>query len=45
MNEPQGTILIDITPGSGAEFDRAFLHRAGHDVVLCHLHGVAARLG
>ena len=36
MNEPQGTILIDITPGSGAEFDRSFLQRTGHDVVLCH---------
>jgi hypothetical protein len=36
MNEPQGTILIDITPGSGADFDRSFLQRSGHEVIVCH---------
>jgi hypothetical protein len=36
MNEPHGMILIDVTPGSGGEFDRSFLERTGHDVVVCH---------
>jgi hypothetical protein len=36
MNEPQGMILIDVTPGMGGEFDRSFLERTGHDVVICH---------
>jgi hypothetical protein len=36
MNEPQGMILIDVTPGSGGEFDRSFLERSGHEVVVCH---------
>ena len=36
MNEPRGMILIDVIPGSGAEFDRSFLERNGHDVVMCH---------
>jgi hypothetical protein len=36
MKEPHGMILIDVTPGSGGEFDRSFLERTGHDVVVCH---------
>ena len=36
MNRTFGTILIDITPGGGGEFDRSFLERNGHDVMLCH---------
>jgi hypothetical protein len=36
MDEPQGMILIDISPGSGCEFDRSFLERTGHEVVVCH---------
>jgi hypothetical protein len=36
MDESRGTILIDITPGSGAEFDRSFLQRTGHEVMVCH---------
>jgi hypothetical protein len=36
MSEPQGMILIDVTPGSGADFDRSFLERSGHEVALCH---------
>lgn len=36
MNAPHGLILIDVSPGRGAEFDRAFLERAGHEVVVCH---------
>jgi hypothetical protein len=29
-------ILIDVSPGSGGEFDRSFLERTGHEVVVCH---------
>lgn len=36
MDTPGGTILIDVTPGVGGEFDRSFLERTGHDVVVCH---------
>ena len=36
MNELHGMILIDELPGSGAEFDRSFLERTGHQVVVCH---------
>ena len=36
MNERHGVILLDVTPGSGGEFDRTFLERTGHDVVVCH---------
>jgi hypothetical protein len=36
MSERDGMILIDVTPGSGGEFDRSFLQRSGHDVVMCH---------
>ena len=32
----EGTILLDVSPGSGAEFDRSFLERTGHPVVVCH---------
>ncbi len=32
----QGTILIDVSPGRDAEFDRSFLERVGHPVVVCH---------
>lgn len=36
MDEHHGMILIDSLPGTGAEFDRSFLERIGHDVVVCH---------
>jgi hypothetical protein len=36
MEAPHGTILIDVTPGPAADFDRSFLARVGHDVVVCH---------
>jgi hypothetical protein len=36
MNHPEGMILIDVSPGSGGEFDRSFLERTGHEVVVCH---------
>ena len=31
-----GTILLDVTPGPGEEFERAFLGRNGHEVMVCH---------
>lgn len=36
MAERLGLILIDVIPGTGGEFDRSFLERTGHDVVVCH---------
>ena len=36
MNEVHGMILIDVLPGAGGEFDRSFLERTGHQVVVCH---------
>ena len=36
MDEPLGRILIDIPAGAAGEFDRSFLERTGHDVVVCH---------
>jgi hypothetical protein len=36
MNELHGMILIDVLPGSGCDFDRSFLERTGHQVVVCH---------
>ncbi len=36
MTERLGLILLDVTPGTGGEFDRSFLERTGHDVVVCH---------
>lgn len=36
MNEAHGMILIDDLPGSGVDFDRSFLERTGHQVVVCH---------
>jgi hypothetical protein len=37
MSEPlHGVILIDAGPGGGGEFDRSFLERTGHQVVMCH---------
>ena len=36
MTEKLGLILLDVTPGSDGEFDRSFLERSGHEVVVCH---------
>lgn len=36
MDEQRGVILIDVTPGAGEQFDRSFLERAGHEVLVCH---------
>jgi hypothetical protein len=33
---PPGTILIDISDTEAEEFDRSFLERVGHHVVVCH---------
>ncbi|HEX6238418.1 MAG TPA: hypothetical protein VFZ68_14560 [Acidimicrobiales bacterium] len=35
MNDDQGTILLDASPGRAAEFDRVALERMGHPVVVC----------
>jgi hypothetical protein len=34
--QPEGMILIDVSRDAGGEFDRSFLERAGHEVVVCH---------
>lgn len=31
-----GVVLIDVSPGPGADFERSFLEKAGHPVVVCH---------
>ena len=36
VNELHGMILIDVLPGGGGEFERSFLERTGHPVVVCH---------
>lgn len=36
MDASQGLILIDVAEGGTADFDRAFLERNGHPVVMCH---------
>jgi hypothetical protein len=36
MNQPDGMVLIDVSPGSDGDFDRSFLERCGHEVVVCH---------
>lgn len=36
MDSDHGLILIDIAPGEAANFDRSFLERNGHRVVICH---------
>jgi hypothetical protein len=36
MDGDHGLILIDVAPGAAADFDRSFLERNGHPVVVCH---------
>jgi hypothetical protein len=36
VNEFHGMILIDVLAGGEGEFDRSFLERTGHPVVVCH---------
>ncbi|MCZ7525873.1 MAG: hypothetical protein M5U14_05460 [Acidimicrobiia bacterium] len=34
--DAEGVILLDVVPGPDGEFDRSFLERVGHRVVVCH---------
>lgn len=36
MQVPFGTILIDVSTGAAGEFDRSFVERTGHEVLVCH---------
>jgi hypothetical protein len=36
MDDRQGLVLLDVTPGSAGEFDQDTLERIGHPVVVCH---------
>lgn len=36
MDQSQGVVLLDVSPGEGEEFDSSFLERTGHPVVVCH---------
>jgi hypothetical protein len=36
MSNEHGIILIDVAPGEAANFDRTFLEKNGHPVVVCH---------
>ena len=36
MQDPFGTILIDVSAGAAGEFDASFLERTGHEVLVCH---------
>jgi hypothetical protein len=35
METQHGLILVDVAPGAAANFDRGFLERNGHPVVMC----------
>ena len=32
----QGVVLLDVSPGSGEEFERSFLEKVGHPAMVCH---------
>lgn len=36
MDPERSVILLDVTPGEGERFERSFLERTGHEVVVCH---------
>ncbi|HET6951488.1 MAG TPA: hypothetical protein VFI47_13990 [Acidimicrobiales bacterium] len=36
MDGPQGVVLLDVSPGTAGEFDREWLERMGHPVIVCH---------
>lgn len=36
MDNDHGMILVDVAAGEGAKFDRGFLEKIGHPVVMCH---------
>jgi hypothetical protein len=31
-----GVVLLDVSPGAEESFDRSFLEKVGHPVVVCH---------
>jgi len=31
-----GVVLLDISPGAGAAFERSFLEKLGHPAIVCH---------
>ena len=36
MEDRQGIVLLDVSPGSAGDFDRDILERMGHPVIVCH---------
>jgi hypothetical protein len=32
----RGVVLLDVSPGSGEEFEQSFLEKVGHPAVVCH---------
>jgi hypothetical protein len=36
MDDAEGVVLLDVSPGAAGEFDRDSLERMGHPVVVCH---------
>ena len=32
----RGVVLLDVSPGSGEEFERSFLEKVGHPALVCH---------
>lgn len=32
----QGVVLVDVSPGEGQRFDKTFLEKVGHPVLVCH---------
>jgi hypothetical protein len=32
----RGVVLLDVSPGSGEEFERSFLEKVGHPAMVCH---------
>lgn len=37
MAQPlEGVVLLDVSPGAGASFERSFLEKLGHPAMVCH---------
>jgi hypothetical protein len=36
MDDLQGVVLLDVSPGAAGDFDRDSLERMGHPVIVCH---------
>ena len=32
----RGVVLLDVSPGSGEEFEQSFLEKVGHPAMICH---------